>query len=397
MLKKLEIDNFKTLNHFEMVFSPMTVIVGNNASGKSTILQVLSLLSASVQEDFDAFFYRRGWNISDLRSKCKKKAERELTAAVEVELSIEGEVRNLRWELRLLYVLQKNTFTLLTEKVYDIDRGEVLLDFDSKGTELRSRTGELVIYPKLMVESSVLKVVLDGGADSRQKFPELDGLKQFLVHMHSYELLSPEQMRTSSRGEAEYLSISGKNLPTYLKSMSEEKRRRFLEKIKKLLGDKIEDVSTETKGKPGWVYMTVEEKYRDVRYKISSSQLSDGLLRLLAIVGISESGRCSLSMLDEIENGINSSYAEDLIEILHEVSRNETQLVITTHSVVFLDYVDKNEIVFLYRTEQDGSTIAIRPFELPELSEKLEYMYPGEIFYNLGNSELVECCMKHTN
>ena len=57
MIRKLEIDNFKTLNHFTMDFSPMTVIVGNNASGKSTILQVLSLLSSCVQQDFGTFFY----------------------------------------------------------------------------------------------------------------------------------------------------------------------------------------------------------------------------------------------------------------------------------------------------------------------------------------------------
>jgi len=39
MIKKLEVDNFKTLNHFELELTPMTVIVGNNASGKSSMLQ----------------------------------------------------------------------------------------------------------------------------------------------------------------------------------------------------------------------------------------------------------------------------------------------------------------------------------------------------------------------
>lgn len=141
--------------------------------------------------------------------------------------------------------------------------------------------------------------------------------------------------------------------------------------------------------------MMVEEKYEKVKYRVSSGQLSDGLLRLLAIVGISESEQCSLSMLDEIENGINSSYAEALIGIFKDMSESGNQMVLTTHSVVFLDYVEKDGIVFLYRSENDGSTKAMRIFDTPELEEKLAYMYPGEIIYNLGNQELVDLCMRH--
>ena len=41
MFKKLEIDNFKSLVNFSMEFTPMTVIIGNNATGKSSILQAI--------------------------------------------------------------------------------------------------------------------------------------------------------------------------------------------------------------------------------------------------------------------------------------------------------------------------------------------------------------------
>ena len=58
MLNKLEVDNFKSLNQFQMKLSPFTVIVGNNASGKSTILQVLDLLFSCVKEDFASILQR---------------------------------------------------------------------------------------------------------------------------------------------------------------------------------------------------------------------------------------------------------------------------------------------------------------------------------------------------
>ncbi len=394
MLKRLEIDNFKTLNRFAMDFSPMTVIVGNNASGKSTILQVLSMLSSCVQEDFPAFFDRRGWNVSELRSKCKGKMDKVLRVAAEVEIIVNGRPCPLRWEMQLQYDLQSNSLLLVFERVQNMESEQILLEFSEKGGALFGRSEDTLYYPQMILESSFMKVALNshtmGGI-----FPELAELKHFLTRMRSYELLSPDQMRTSSRGRAEYLSISGKNLPIYLKSLPEEKKDNFLLKLKKLLGDKIERVSTETRGKPGWVYMVVEEKYEKAKYRISSGHLSDGLLRLLAIVAISESKNCSMSMLDEIENGINSSYAEGLIGIFRDMSGDGTQMVLTTHSVVFLDYVEKDEIVFLYRSETDGSTKAVRIFDTPELAERLEYMYPGEIIYNLGNQELVELCMQH--
>ena len=39
MIKTFNVDNFKSLNNLSINLQPMTVIVGNNATGKSSILQ----------------------------------------------------------------------------------------------------------------------------------------------------------------------------------------------------------------------------------------------------------------------------------------------------------------------------------------------------------------------
>lgn len=51
MVKKLYADNFKSLNGFEMNFEQFTVVVGNNMSGKSTVLQALDFLANTVKDD----------------------------------------------------------------------------------------------------------------------------------------------------------------------------------------------------------------------------------------------------------------------------------------------------------------------------------------------------------
>lgn len=394
MLRKLEIDNFKTMNHFKTELNPMTVFVGNNAAGKSTVLQAISLLAGSVREDFSAILSVRNWNVADLRSKCRPKTGLKMGLAVELDLTVGQVSRKLRWEMVLQYVIQKNSLLLLEETIKDLDDKQMLMEYTNKGTILYKKNREEVSYPRLSGDSSMLKLVIDVERD-KEAFPELVAVKQFFIGVQSFELLSPEQMRMSSRGKETKLSISGRNLPTFLKNMPEKHKKHFQDNLKKLLGEWIAGVSTETKGTPGWTYVNVEEKFDLNSYQISSRHLSDGMLRLLAFVGIAEVDDGRLMMLDEIENGINSSYAEPLMEIFREMSEGGIQLILTTHSVAFLDYVNQNDIVYLYRDIKDGSTVAARIFDIPEVRERLEYMYPGEIIYNLDNQKLVELCLRY--
>jgi len=61
MITKIEIDGFKTFRKFEMEFSPLTVIAGTNASGKSNLFDALKLLSRLAETDLKtAFSEQRG-------------------------------------------------------------------------------------------------------------------------------------------------------------------------------------------------------------------------------------------------------------------------------------------------------------------------------------------------
>jgi predicted ATP-dependent endonuclease of OLD family len=78
------------------------------------------------------------------------------------------------------------------------------------------------------------------------------------------------------------------------------------------------------------------------------------------------------------------------------VSKAGRQLLMTTHSVAFLDYVNIDDIVYLYRDLADGRTVAVKLSQIPEVRENLEYMYPGEVLYNMTNQQIAELCMKRS-
>ena len=71
-LKKIEIDNFKSLVDFEMTFEKFNCIVGLNGSGKSTLLQALDLISQMMKGDISNWLKKRNWVSKDLHSKFTK-------------------------------------------------------------------------------------------------------------------------------------------------------------------------------------------------------------------------------------------------------------------------------------------------------------------------------------
>ena len=128
------------------------------------------------------------------------------------------------------------------------------------------------------------------------------------------------------------------SLQEQLEEMTEEQKASFMSKLTRLLGNRISDVKAKTQEKPGWTQIVSTEKYKDKSIHISSKEMSDGMLRLLAFVAISEIKSSNATMLlDEIENGVNTNYTEKLLEILKEMyAEKRHQLILTTHSTVFM-------------------------------------------------------------
>lgn len=393
MIKALEVDNFKSLVNFLIDFHENNIIVGNNATGKSSVLQAIDFLCNSVREDFGIILERRGWKIDNIKSKLTSPQNSRIRFKMSLALEVEGQAKNFIWKMILNVNKGKNVILLHSESV--IVEGETVL-FYGYGKEgfLKYKDEHQVStpLPKAMVlSSSVMKTV----KESEEISEELKALIQFLEKSNSFELLSPDQMRLSSRGNTETIGMSGKDLPSFIKTMNDGQKTSFMKKIREILGDRIQEVNAETKGKPGWTQINIKEKFGNHCMTVTSKEMSDGMLRLLAFIAISEiQSSEAVMLLDEVENGINADYAESLIKImLRMYSEKRHQLIMTTHSTVFLDYIDAKDIIFLYR-DNEGRTKAVHLLEDDYFKEKLEYMWPGEIFLNMSQNELVEKALK---
>lgn len=392
MIKKLRVDNFKALNNFDISFTPFTVIVGNNSSGKSSVIQALDFLTGSVNENFDITLERRNLSVQSVKSKLKNSSKMQFWS--QVELQAEEENRTLEWGLEIVVSGQKQLL-LSKEQVVDSCTKDVLLSFETgKGGKLKGNR-ELEV-PDLSYKMSILNLI-DAKKD-KEIFPELAELKLFWEQGVSFEMLTPEKMRLSSRGTTDTIGREGDKLPSFIKSMNEKQQEHFQRKLDDLLNGKMKSVSAKTKGKPGWTILEAQESYKNKDISVTSGELSDGMLRLLAFIAISEMDqKYSFMMLDEIENGINVNYSEKLMGILKNASTEKNQqFIMTTHSTVFVDYIGADEIVYLFRDDDTGSVRAVPLFEIPSFKERLENFYPGEILLNLSNEEILREIMSQS-
>ena len=390
MIKSLYIDNFKALNDFSMDLDPFTVVVGNNMSGKSTVLQALDFLSNIVKEDFTVFLDRRGWKVADIKSQMQK--SQKMTFACDLELMVEGEMASVQWKIEILAYALKNIMELSREEIR-VQREEgddsILNYAQPSGGYMIDKMGKCTAFPeKLLFRSSVMKMF------DLDNYPVIQALKVFFEKLESFELLSPDKMRLSSRGDTNTIGNAGEKLPSFVKSMNQIQKEDFESKIEELLGKRIVSVDAKTKGKPGWTELISEERYGAKTMKIKSKNMSDGMLRLLAFLAICEMDPCTM-LLDEIENGINLDYAEQIVHILDENCKSKNnQLIVTTHSPIFLDYVQKENIRYLHREPASGNCKCSSLAQNTELNEKLQYLYPGELFMNMCNKDIVDLLLK---
>ena len=390
MIKSLYIDNFKALNDFSMDLDPFTVVVGNNMSGKSTVLQALDFLSNIVKEDFTVFLDRRGWKVADIKSQMQK--SQKMTFACDLELMVEGEMASVQWKIEILAYALMNIMELSREEIR-VQREEgddsILNYAQPSGGYMIDKMGKCTAFPeKLLFRSSVMKMF------DLDNYPVIQALKVFFEKLESFELLSPDKMRLSSRGDTNTIGNAGEKLPSFVKSMNQIQKEDFESKIEELLGKRIVSVDAKTKGKPGWTELISEERYGAKTMKIKSKNMSDGMLRLLAFLAICEMDPCTM-LLDEIENGINLDYAEQIVHILDENCKSKNnQLIVTTHSPIFLDYVQKENIRYLYREPASGNCKCSSLAQNTELNEKLQYLYPGELFMNMSNKDINDILLK---
>ena len=385
MITYLKIDGFKSFQNFEMDFTPLTVVAGSNAAGKSNLFDALKLLSALADTDKvqRAFREQRGELLELFTKYDDHSYADEMSFAVEMLLNpmitdTWGAVEKLRYT-RLRYELKLRRFT------NSIGMEDVEVIYESLDT-IKHKTDKWVkIIPSQNSETWRPKVVegrrqipyiytgeyngkptiivpQDGSQGKKRYFPLNNTTRTVLSSFDSVDFkhilavreemrswkflqLNPEDLRlpTSKTSGEDTISASGKNLAAALYRIKQEDKYNLVE-ISRRLHSFL----------PNFVKVDVVDDVENKRYVImlydvdgkeyTSRVLSEGTLRILALCILCQDTRhTGLLCFEEPENGVHPFRIKTMAALLRDLSTDFSdpemplwQIIVNTHSIVFV-------------------------------------------------------------
>ncbi len=384
MISRIEINGFKTFRNFQMQFSPLTVIAGTNASGKSNLFDALNLLSRIAETDLRTAFSEQRGSAAELFTQYGDNTyETNMTFAVEVLLN--KEVRDnwgknavlkytrLRYELSIKREEKGNgleDLIIIAERLVALkhEEDEWVKNFIKSKQRIAWRpkvaTGRRG-FPYIETEDSHAIILRqDGGGGGKKEFPINPGITQTILssinsvdfrHAFAFkqELISwkflqlnPQALREPTRqdiGMRDVITQSGENLAAALWRIHINDRhalKNISRKLNNLLPSLVEvNVYNDSANKQ----FIIKIKSEDGR-EFSSRVLSEGTLRLLALCVFQyDDLHNGLLCFEEPENGVHPARMKEMAYLLSDLSVDFSdvdsplrQVIINTHSPILV-------------------------------------------------------------
>ncbi len=410
MISRIEVLNYRCLRFIQRPLDAMHILVGPNASGKTTFLDVISFLGRLVSDGLETAFSERTRNPLDLVWG---------RGPGVIELALEARIPE-----RLLPLLGEKGFETVRYEV------QIAVDPDSYEPEIRAEKAlfkratpknlaRQLAFPQMRpLPASILsargkgqRLILNkvsGGNDNfysevheesgkgwapsyrlgprrstlenlvgdESKFPVTTWLQSLLKEgVQKIALNSLLIRQASPPGQGRGFRPDGSNLPWVvedLKRKAPDNFRQWIDHLSTALPD-LESVRVVEREDDRHAYLIVG--YRG-GLEVPSWMVSDGTLRLLALTILAYlPDATGIYLVEEPENGIHPTAVEAVYQSLSSVY--DGQVLVATHSPVLLAIAKPKQLLCFAKTPE-GATDIVTGDEHPALRD-----WRGEV--NLGD------------
>jgi predicted ATPase len=379
MITKIEIDGYKSFERFSLELRPFTVVAGVNAVGKSNLFDALRHLSQLISKTLrEAFETERG-SLFDLftiypdgssKDTISYAVEMLLPEYTEDQFSVRAELkyRRLRYELAIAKD-RTGKLSIKKERLIALKRSEdaFLKQHKHLKAGLPKLTGGRPAF--IDTEGQQITISQDGKAGNKRtvslagaqrtvlssittvEFPHAYAAKRLLEDIHFLQL-NPEKLRQPSKLSASpYLAADGENLAAMIARLHKGDRD-VLQMISNDLAMVVPSV--------GEVFLRQDDSREEYvvgikhvdGYPVPSKLLSDGTLRILALIAIGYDPEFSgIIILEEPENGVHPGRVPEVVALLKgmtdisEATFGSRQVIANTHSILLIDCVKDKALV----------------------------------------------------
>jgi predicted ATPase len=400
MFSLVEARNYRCLWHVRQPMRRFHALIGPNASGKSTYLDVVRFLSDLVQPDgLDAAIERRTQNWHDLVWMEEGNAF-ELAVEAPIPEEKRTDLENSQWnrcryEVRIGETapsevgIQEETLLLKTEEPSEENQRQASLFPDWKRSRPdticseKGQPGRKTVVSKVAGGNDNFYDETDSGWDhnfklgprraalanvpeDQTKFAVSTWFKRMLVGGIEFLRLDSEAMRRPSPpGKGTSFRADGSNLPWVIRHLREEHPTQFQRWTRHVQTSlDVKDVDTRVREEDRHCYLRVQ--YRS-GVTVPSWGLSDGTLRMFALTLLPYLPDLDGPVLiEEPENGIHPPAVETVYESLSSVY--DSQVLVATHSPVFLSCAEP-EHMLCFALDEEGKTDVVLGSDHPRLRE----------------------------
>lgn len=405
-ITKIWAENFRSIEKLELELSPLTVLVGPNAAGKSNIADIPVFISDALRNGLDNALSVRG-RLSTQRGRDSVIAgatmetdEARVDYDFSVRLSNHGEHKVRRETVSVMHESEPLTQTAievkdgrLTQPPSSHIRKDMRRLFASMDRSVRSEVLKIDPLNLGLPFSTIASLLVDWRRIAEHSGPGFswddewlnfrkaaDAAVEQLKEVRRYHIF-PNILRNPCLHSANQpLVEDGGNLASVIQEM----RKGYPEDFGELLTGltKIVPSITDVNVKPFGRHLTLNFTHKGAgsgkAMTLDAFHESDGTLRLLGLLtALYQKPAPSLSIIEEPELAIHPGAMAYIAELMEETAHLRMPTLITTHSPDFLDLVPTECIRAVEPGE--GGTIAapIAVHQRDALAKKL--FTPGEL------------------
>ncbi|MFK4752364.1 AAA family ATPase [Oceanobacter antarcticus] len=396
MLTAIHLSQFKSYQQESLLLSPLTLMIGANASGKSNAIEAFRFLCWLAQ----------GQKLDVLRHQVQ-----------DSEQVVRGRVRDLGYlgsdsfklgcstddndwnRLEIELALRDDELHIAQESIrspsenfplYRIEQASQGLtntirvaynNFARGGKKPQLSCTDQITVLNQLASSALFEA---GHKKAQEVIPEVTGRYQKLLANTLFLDPVPSQMREASypdkRLKGDCSNLSGVLYRLCQDSATKDQVIAFIRSLPE------QDVTTLNfqEGLRGARLVELVESFGGQQRRWTADLLSDGTLRVLAIAAAllsAEPG--STVVIEEVDNGIHPSRARQLLNTMREQAQQRgVRLLLSTHNPALMDALPDaalGDVVFCYRCPETGASKLIRLMDLHDFPGLLAQGPLGEL------------------
>src|SRR5438067_2182894 len=387
MISEITIQNFKSVEDLTLPLGRVTVLIGENGSGKSNILEAIAFLGAAAANKLDTeFLVSRGIRVTDaalMRSAFPPRNVHPLSDANAIHLTARNG-NSAAADFRLTPLPQKegvpgwmsfprrpepdvSSSLLKTTPASEVEKVRKLVEDSLKGAVPERFNTKNDLVDDIVGQLLLAEKINQQNLEAEQRL----GLGSFLIY-------SPENTalrRFEQEGQIQPIGIRGESLFKMLQTFGSKDNVPRLIELKhclELTGWFLDFRIPENLA-PGEFRLLIYDRFVGEKVTLDQRSANEGFLFLLFYFSLFLSPLTPhLFAIDNVDASLNPSLCAALMARLCELAaKYDKQVLVTTHNPALLDglnLADSEQRLFAVSRNEDGKT-AIRRIQPPKPRE----------------------------